>query len=73
MRIFWLDSRRDIEKNRARLWQGLLLSNPLILREAAEISLNPVTRGWLSLGSLATTTGQQGIGWNNGVVRWRGR
>jgi len=67
----WLDSRRDIEKNRARLWQGLLLSNPLILREAAEISLNPVTRGWLSLGSLATTTGQQGIGWNNGVVRWR--
>ncbi len=67
----WLDSRRDIEKNRTRLWQGLLLSNPLILREAAEISLNPVTRGWLSLGSLATTTGQQGIGWNNGVVRWR--
>ncbi len=66
-----LDSRRDIEKNRARLWQGLLLSNPLVLREAADISLNPVTRGWLSLGSLATTTGQQGIGWNNGVVRWR--
>ena len=67
----WLDSRRGIERNRDRLWQGLLFSNPLVLREAAEISLNPVTRGWLSLGSLATTTGQQGIGWNNGVVRWR--
>ncbi len=67
----WLNSRRGIERNRDRLWQGLLLSNPLVLREAAEISLNPVTRGWLSLGSLATTTGQQGIGWNNGVVRWR--
>ena len=67
----WLNSRRSIEKNRARLWQGLLLSDPLVLRQAADISLNPVTLGWLSLGSLATTTGQQGIGWNNGVVRWR--
>jgi hypothetical protein len=28
-------------------------------------------QGWLSLGSLATSTGQQGIGWSNGVVRWR--
>ena len=67
----WLDGRRSIEQNRRRLWQGLLFSNPLVLREATEISLNPVTRGWLSLGSLATATGQQGIGWNNGVVRWR--
>ena len=67
----WLDSRRSIEQNRRRLWQGLLFSNPQVLREATEISLNPVTRGWLSLGSLATATGQQGIGWNNGVVRWR--
>lgn len=67
----WLNNRRSIEKNRTRLWQGLLLSDPLVLREAAEISLNPITHGWLSLGSLATTTGQQGIGWNNGVVRWR--
>lgn len=67
----WLDSRRGIEQNRNRLWQGLLFSNPQVLRQAAQISHDPVTRGWLSLGSLATSTGQQGIGWNNGIVRWR--
>jgi outer membrane PBP1 activator LpoA protein len=60
-----------IERNRVRLWQGLRISDPQVLREAAQVTLDPVARGWLSLGSLAASTGQQGIGWNNGVVRWR--
>lgn len=67
----WLSSSREIEQNRTRLWQGLLLSNPQVLREAAQLATNEQTRGWLTLGSLATSTGQQGIGWNNGIGRWR--
>jgi outer membrane PBP1 activator LpoA protein len=67
----WLDGSSEIESNRNRLWQGLLLSDPQALREAARLSTDEVTRGWLTLGSLATSTGQQGVGWNNGVVRWR--
>ena len=69
----WLDDRRSIERNRERLWQGLLVSDPHVLRAAAEMATDPVVRGWLTLGSLATATGQQGIGWGNGIVRWRGR
>jgi outer membrane PBP1 activator LpoA protein len=67
----WLDSSREIEQNRNRLWQGLLFSNPQVLREAAQLANDEQIREWLSLGSLATSTGQQGIGWNNGVARWR--
>ena len=67
----WLDSSRDIERNRNRLWQGLLFSNPQVLREAAQLTTDEVTRGWLTLGSLATSTGQQGVGWSNGIFRWR--
>jgi outer membrane PBP1 activator LpoA protein len=67
----WLDSSRDIERNRNRLWQGLLFSNPQVLREAAQLATDEVTRGWLTLGSLATSTGQQGVGWSNGIFRWR--
>ena len=67
----WLDSPRDIERNRNRLWQGLLFSNPQVLREAAQLTTDEVTRGWLTLGSLATSTGQQGVGWSNGIFRWR--
>ena len=67
----WLDSSREIEQNRSRLWQGLLYSNPQVLRQAAEIATDEQTRGWLSLGSLATSTGQQGVGWSNGISRWR--
>ena len=67
----WLDSSRQIEQNRDRLWQGLLFSNPQVLRQAAEIATDEQTRGWLTLGSLATSTGQQGIGWSNGIFRWR--
>ena len=66
-----LTSRRDIQSNREHLWQGLLISDPNVLRAGAELTLNENTRGWLTLGSLAASTGQQGIGWVNGAVRWR--
>jgi len=67
----WLDDRQRIQRNRERLWRGLLVSDPHVLRAAAETATDPVVRGWLTLGSLATATGQQGIGWSNGIVRWR--
>lgn len=67
----WLSGSREIEQNRLRLWLGLIVGNPLELRAAAELAIDPVVRGWLTLGSLAASTGQQGIGWSNGVVRWR--
>jgi len=67
----WLDDSRDIERNRQRLWAGLLVSDPLVMRSAADVNADPVAQGWLSLGALATSTGQQGIGWGNGVQRWR--
>lgn len=70
-REVWIRGRRGIEQNRQRLWQGLLVSSPQVLRQAAESTTDPVARGWLSIGSLAASTGQQGIGWSNGVVRWR--
>lgn len=70
-REVWLGERRDIEQNRWRLWQGLLVSNPQTLRAAAETATDRDVRGWLQLGSLAASTGQQGIGWSNGAVRWR--
>ena len=67
----WLSSSKKIRLNRSRLWQGLLYSNPQVLRKASQIATNKQTRGWLTLGSLATSTGQQGIGWNHGIFRWR--
>ena len=67
----WLNTSREIEQNRNRLWQGLLYSNPQVLREAAQLSTDDQTRGWLTLGSLAASTGQQGVGWSNGIARWR--
>ena len=70
-REIWLRDRRSIEENRQRLWQGLLLSDPQQLRASAETVLDPEVRGWLQIGSLAASTGQQGIGWINGAVRWR--
>jgi outer membrane PBP1 activator LpoA protein len=66
-----LSGRRDIEENRRHLWQALLVSDPRVLRTGAELTLDENTRGWLALGSLAASTGQQGIGWVNGAVRWR--
>ena len=70
-REVWVNDRRGIEQNRQRLWQGLLVSSPQVLRRAAQTTTDPVVRGWLSIGSLAASTGQQGVGWSNGVVRWR--
>ena len=70
-REIWIDDASGIEQNRQRLWQGLLVSNPQVLREAAQNADNSETRGWLALASLSTSTGQQGIGWNNGVARWQ--
>jgi hypothetical protein len=67
----WVTSERGIEQNRERLWQGLLVSSPQVLRDAAAVSTRPITYGWLSIGALAASTGQQGIGWTNGVRRWR--
>ncbi|MDH4047770.1 MAG: penicillin-binding protein activator [Gammaproteobacteria bacterium] len=67
----WLDSRQSIELNRRRLWAGLLVSDPQVLRAAAGEAFDPQIQGWLMLGALATSTGQQGIGWSNGVIRWR--
>ena len=69
----WLEDGPSIERNRERLWRGLLVSDPLVLRRAAEMATDPTLRGWLTLGALATATGQQGIGWSNGVVNWRER
>lgn len=66
-----LSNRQDIEENRWHLWQALMLSDPRDLRAAAELTLDENTRGWLTLGSLAASTGQQGIAWINGAVRWR--
>jgi len=68
----WLDDTRRIELNRERLWAGLLVSDPQVLRAAAERVSDPEVQGWLSLGALATSTGQQGVGWSNGVARWQG-
>lgn len=70
-REVWLDDSLDIEQNRWRLWQGLASSDPQALRAAAETALSPAVRGWLVLGSLAASTGQQGIGWVNGALSWR--
>jgi outer membrane PBP1 activator LpoA protein len=67
----WLDGQNSIDLNRRRLWAGLLVSDPRVLQAAASQSDDPRIQGWLSLGALATSTGQQGIGWSNGVVRWR--
>ncbi|MDH3338274.1 MAG: penicillin-binding protein activator [Gammaproteobacteria bacterium] len=70
-RELWLRDRRSIEQNRWRLWQGLLVSDAAALRASAELALDPEVKAWLQLGSLAASTGQQGIGWINGAVRWR--
>jgi len=67
----WLDNRRSIEENRWRLWRGLLLADPQLLRETAQVTANADVRGWLELASIGASTGQQGIGWANGAVRWR--
>ena len=67
----WLSGAREIEQNRRRLWAGLLVSDPRVMRSAADVNIDPVVQGWLSLGALAASTGQQGVGWGNGVHRWQ--
>ena len=69
----WLDDDASIERNRRRLWAGLLVSDIQELRAAQEGAYDSITLGWLSLGVLASTTGQQGIGWGNGVNRLAGQ
>jgi len=67
----WLDGDQEIIQNRKRLWNGLLVSDLETLRSAAETEIDRETRAWLTLGALATSTGQQGVGWTNGVIRWQ--
>ena len=67
----WLDSDRSILQNRKRLWEGLLVSDLETLRTAAETEFDREIQAWLMLGVLATSTGQQGVGWTNGVIRWQ--
>jgi len=67
----WVSDQRGVERNRTRLWQGLLVTHPYVLRLEAEKNDDTLVRGWLTIGALAASTGQQGVGWNNGVVRWR--
>ena len=67
----WLDDDGSILLNRKRLWQGLLVSDLETLRSAAEIEIDPESQAWLTLGVLAASTGQQGVGWTNGVIRWQ--
>ena len=67
----WLDDPRAIDAGRERLWAGLQVVDAASLSNAANVSFDPVVRGWLLLGALASSTGQQGIGWGNGVVRWQ--
>ena len=56
----WLDGESAVETNRRRLWLGLLVSDVQVLRTAAETAFDPVVQGWLTLGALAASTGQQG-------------
>ena len=67
----WLEGRRRVELNRKRLWAGVLVSRPDALRGALDAATDEESRGWLSLGVLAASTGRQGLGWNNGVARWQ--
>jgi hypothetical protein len=67
----WLNTAAEREANEQQLWNGLLESDPQDLRSAADIASNKDVRGWLALGALAASTGQQGMGWSNGVQRWQ--
>jgi len=70
-REVWINDNQGIRQNRRRLWRGLLVLPPSALRESSGLALDPEARGWLELGALATSTGQQGIGWISGISRWR--
>lgn len=68
----WLDDASSIMQNRRRLWAGLKVSDAEALRDAADRTHDRMIRGWLTLGTLANSTGEQGIGWSNGIDQWRG-
>ena len=67
----WLGDDLSVLQNRQRLWDGLLVSDLEAVRSAAETEIDREIQGWLILGALAVSTGQQGIGWTNGVIRWQ--
>ena len=67
----YLSNSDSIRRNRELLWNALAASTPDALRTSANEVLDPEVRGWLTLAALSTATGQQGIGWNNGTIRWR--
>ena len=67
----WLSDPVLIQENRERLWAGLQLADLKTLRNVAGITHDPTVRGWLSLAVLAKSTGQKGIGWGNGILRWQ--
>lgn len=69
----WLADGETVARGREALWALLRRSSTSELRDAANDVMDPEVRGWLSLAALATATGQQGISWNNGVLRWRDR
>jgi outer membrane PBP1 activator LpoA protein len=67
----WLDDDFSVRQNRRRLWAGLKVSDSQVLRDAADMTYDRNIQGWLALGTLANSTGEQGIGWSNGVVQWQ--
>ncbi len=67
----WLTDELSVRQNRRRLWAGLKVSESRLLRDAADFTYDREIQGWLALGSLANSTGEQGIGWSNGVVQWQ--
>lgn len=67
-----LDDDDSVRAVRQRLWAGLLVSNPQVMRASSQFASSGIIRGWLTLGSLAVTTGRQGIGWNSGLASWQG-
>ena len=71
LRENWLDDDFSVRQNRRRLWAGLKVSDSQVLRDAADITYDRNIQGWLALGTLANSTGEQGIGWSNGVVQWQ--
>ena len=70
-REIWLDDALGVRQNRRRLWAGLKVSESRLLREAAKFTYDREIQGWLALGLLANSTGEQGIGWSNGVLQWQ--
>ena len=67
----YLSGPDEVRANRELLWSMLAAGSPGSLRGAAQEVMDPEVRGWLTLAALSSATGQQGVGWNNGVIRWQ--